>query len=124
MGLPGSGKTTLANILCDYVCEADDYFCKDNIYNFDASKLHEAHKQCYDNTKDVLERKHDVAVSNTFLSTWERKKYIELAKEYNANIIVIECTGNFKSIHNIPEKTMENMKRRYEPFNRFKEIGY
>jgi len=48
-GLPGSGKSTFANFIWnDYaICEADKFFTdKEGNYNFDASKLKEAHKWC------------------------------------------------------------------------------
>jgi len=45
-GLPGSGKTSFASAIWnDYaVCEADKFFYdKEGNYNFDGSKLKEAH---------------------------------------------------------------------------------
>ena len=48
-GLPGSGKSTFANwIWNEYaICEADKFFYdKEGNYNFDATKLSQAHKWC------------------------------------------------------------------------------
>ena len=48
-GLPGSGKTSFASAIWnDYaVCEADKFFYdKKGNYNFDGSKLKEAHAWC------------------------------------------------------------------------------
>ena len=44
-GLPGSGKSTLAELLGGKHLEADMYFIRglDNVYQFDASKLKDAH---------------------------------------------------------------------------------
>ncbi len=46
-GLPGSGKTTLAHLIANGVCSADDYFTdSEGNYNFDGSKLKHAHEDC------------------------------------------------------------------------------
>ena len=48
-GLPGSGKSTFANNITNEfsVCEADKFFYdKEGNYNFDATKLSQAHKWC------------------------------------------------------------------------------
>ena len=50
-GLPGSGKSTFANTITNEfsVCEADKFFYdKEGNYNFDATKLSQAHKWCRD----------------------------------------------------------------------------
>lgn len=124
MGISGSGKSTLANKLCDYVCEADQYFYDDKgNYNFNPKKLGQAHTECYINTKELLQKGHDVAVANTFLTVKERKKYIYLAEILSINLVVIECTGDYGNIHNVPEETIIRMKNCYQPFNRFKEMA-
>jgi len=45
-GLPGSGKSTFANLLGGIHVEADQYFIQDGEYKFDASKLKQAHNWC------------------------------------------------------------------------------
>jgi len=45
-GLPGSGKSTLAKSLGGMRIEADQYFMYEGKYEFDASKLKEAHAWC------------------------------------------------------------------------------
>ena len=45
-GLPGSGKSTFANLLGGIHVEADQYFMQDGEYKFDASKLKQAHNWC------------------------------------------------------------------------------
>ena len=48
-GIPGSGKSTFANLIWNSyaICEADKFFYdKDGNYNFDPSKLKQAHEWC------------------------------------------------------------------------------
>lgn len=43
----------------------------------------------------------------------EMRPYFEMAVYLSAQIQVIECLGSFGSIHNVPEETVQKMKRRY-----------
>lgn len=52
-------------------------------------------------------------VSNTFTTQREVNPYLDLAKEYGYKVNIIECKGNFGSIHNVPPETIEKMKRRW-----------
>ena len=119
-GLPGSGKSTLARSLeydVDYYkhLEADQYFISDyHQYKFDASKLRQAHAWCLREAEDVLIRGYSAVVSNTFTTKKELKPYFELAKKYNIIPTVILCQNNFVSIHNVPEETIEKMKKRFQ----------
>jgi len=114
-GLPGSGKSTLARSLEDFHIEADQYFIGDyDQYEFDASKLREAHAWCLREAEDVLIRRYSAVVSNTFTTKKELKPYFELAKKYNIIPTVILCQNNFGSIHNVPEETIEKMKKRFQ----------
>jgi len=59
-GLPGSGKTSFASAIWnDYaVCEADKFFYdKEGNYNFDGSKLKEAHAWCKQEVETRMSRK-------------------------------------------------------------------
>ena len=119
-GLPGSGKTTLAKTIDNdsvfyYRIEADNYFCGANgKYNFDASKLHAAHSWCISIAEDIISKGHRVIVSNTFTTKKELKPYFDIAKRYNIIPTVILCQNNFGSIHNVPEETLEKMKKRFQ----------
>ena len=90
-GLPGSGKSTYAKTLVQPSAhfEADQYFVRGGKYNFDPSKLKDAHADCLARTrKAMVEGKHKrVAVSNTFTMKWEVQPYIDLAKELGWNYL-------------------------------------
>lgn len=115
-GLPGSGKTTLAERIAPIVCSADDYFTDENgRYNFDPRRLRHAHDYCLRKTRKALSAGVDaVAVANTFTQSREAKKYFEAAEDYGYSVFVVECQSQFGSIHNVPEAAVEAMKERWE----------
>ena len=113
-GLPGSGKSTYAKSLGIPHFEADMYFIKDGEYKFDASKLMFAHAWCLFKVRDVLATGQDVAVSNTFTTNKEMKVYIEDAKEFRYDIVIVEMRNNYGSIHNVPDITIQRMIARWE----------
>jgi predicted kinase len=110
-GLPGSGKSTLAKTLAEKYnfnhFEADMFFMQNGEYTFDRNKLKEAHKWCQEQVEEYLFMGHNVVVSNTFVKLWEIEPYEKLAKKYFAEINIIECNGQYQSIHNIPEETIK-----------------
>lgn len=117
-GVAGSGKSTLAHkIKSEYsgsrpvfVFEADDYFNKSGEYEFDATKLNQAHKECLHNTIDKLkDEKNLVIVSNTFTMIRELTPYVTL----DDAPIVIEMSNQYDSIHDVPKETIEKMKQRF-----------
>lgn len=126
-GLPGSGKTTFANFLMDFtlyditVCmfAADDYFMDEHgNYNFDASKLGAAHKQCETLTEESMASPDDetvIIVHNTFTTEKELKPYLSLAKKYGFDVttMIIENRHGNKSVHGVPQEVMDKMKARF-----------
>jgi predicted kinase len=116
-GLPGSGKTTLAESIASVSeaehFEADMYFMKDGVYCFDKNQIGVAHKWCYEKTWNQLCKKETVIVSNTFTTVKELKMYFELALEFEILPQVILCQSNYGSIHNVPNETLLSMKNRF-----------
>jgi len=53
-------------------------------------------------------------VSNTFTTIKELRPYFDIAKELNIVPTVLLVQGNFKSVHNVPEKTLQKMKARFQ----------
>ena len=116
MGLPGSGKTTLAKSLNLNFYEADQYFEKFNNNKFDHKLLKKAHQYCYESVKQELERGKSTVVSNTMTSKEELKEYEDLAKTLNVKFvsIILENRHNGNSAHNVPISSIEQMKKRFD----------
>lgn len=115
-GLSGSGKTTLAHQLSSVVYSADDWFTDSaGDYNFDASKLGEAHDNCQRNVEYAMTQKApNIAVANTFSQAWEAEPYFKLAKKFNYSTFVVECQNSFENVHGVPQETINAMKERWE----------
>ncbi len=125
-GLPGSGKTSFASAIWnDYaVCEADKFFYdKEGNYNFDPSKLKEAHTWCKNQveTKMIDHQNNqqyypEIAVSNTFTQEWEMEDYFKLAEKYGYKVVslIIENRHGGQNVHGVPEDKLQIMKDRFQ----------
>ena len=116
-GLPGSGKSTFANLLGGIHVEADQYFMQDGEYKFDASKLKQAHNWCKLRVEHSMEDGVDkITVSNTFTQEWEMDAYFELAEKYGYQIscLIVENRHDSKNIHGCPDDKIKQMRNRFE----------
>jgi NEDD4-binding protein 2 len=125
-GLPGSGKSTFANYMfSNNIFEADKYFYdEDGTYNFDVTKLHAAHKWCQlrvehameDNLESNGQYFSEIVVSNTSTTEKELEPYLKLAEKYDYKVVslIVENRHGNKSVHNVPNETMEKMRNRFD----------
>ncbi len=116
-GLPGSGKTTLAHLIANGVCSADDYFTdSEGNYNFDGSKLKHAHEDCRSRVEAHMGYNEPlVAVANTFTQDWEMEPYFKLAEEYGYMVqsIIVENRHGGENVHGVPDEAIIKMKNRF-----------
>ena len=123
-GIPGSGKSTFAKTLGGTHFETDMYFIdpKTGKYNFDASKLKEAHAWCQNSVNTAMVLNHTsgenetIVVSNTFTQEWEMEPYFELAKTYGYTVfsIIVENRHGGQNQHGVPIDKLEAMRKRFE----------
>ena len=116
-GLPGSGKSTLAKSLGGKHFEADMYFVRDGEYNFDVTKLKEAHEWCRSSVGGLMiNEEPKLVVSNTFTQEWEMKPYFDLARNYGYRVhsLIVENRHGGINEHGVPEEKLEQMKNRFE----------
>ena len=116
-GLPGSGKSTLAESLGGSHMEADKYFTYEGKYEFDVTKLKDAHDWCQNAVKVFMENKSKrVVVSNTFTQEWEMTPYFELAEKHGYKVYSLICENRHGGVneHGVPEDKLKLMKNRFE----------
>lgn len=115
-GIPGSGKSTMARSMIEYEhYEADMFFTDNNgAYNYDRDKIKDAHEWCQRETFKALASGKRVVVSNTFTRRFEMEPYFEMAKTFGIEPNIIEATGQWDSVHNVPKETIEKMRARFE----------
>lgn len=115
-GIPGSGKTTYAKSLGILHIEQDMYLVQGGEYRWFKEAVGDAVIFCK-SVADVAFNSHvDFVVSNTFTRVWEMKWYLDKAKFHGYEVEVIKCTGNYGSVHNVPDSAMEAMRARWEDF--------
>lgn len=116
-GIPGSGKTTFAKLITNAICCTDDYFMHNGNYIWDSNKLNIAHNWCQRKCKRFMKANIErIVVANTSTTERELKPYYDLAKKYNYRIfsIIVENRMSTKSIHSVPNETIEKMKNRFQ----------
>lgn len=117
-GLPGSGKSTLAQkfeSLGYKHLEADQYFVdQEGNYNFDVTKLGDAHKWCQDNADFVMDYGKNLVVSNTFTTEKELQPYLDLADKYDYIVtsLIVERRHLGINLHGVPQETIVKMEKR------------
>ena len=123
-GLPGSCKSTKGRKLSQeydaVICSADFFF--EELGEFDAAKLSQAHNFCKNAFINALGSNKNVIVDNTNTTYSEMEFYIEYAKEKHEIYLVYsdsdwrndinECYR--KTIHNVPLETIKKMAARFE----------
>ena len=123
-GVPGSGKTTVAELLSDGalldypICCADDYFTDENgVYNWYPSGIKKAHEASQAKCKTaMLHEVERIIVANTNTTEKEMKPYYDMAKEFGYKVfsLIVENRHGGENSHEVPEATIEKMKNRFD----------
>lgn len=119
-GIPGSGKSTYARSLGCLHLEADMYFVRHGVYTYDKAHIEDAHKWCLDNTISNLQDGLDVVVSNTFPRKWEFQPYVDFCVAKGIPFTIVVMSGEYQSVHTVPQDVVDKMKERFEPYNVYK----
>lgn len=123
-GLSGSGKSTKARALGEngVVLGSDDFWGPE--YNFDKSKIGEAHQWNQERVLDALQKGiSPVVVDNTNCQFWEMKKYVEMAQEHGYDVEFQESDTPWKfdadelfarNTHGVPIEVIRQMLMNWE----------
>ena len=127
VGLPGSGKSTFIKKLptAPVICSADNYFeTPEGGYNFDATKLGNAHTQCRNKAALAMhQQKPTIVIDNTNLTDKEREPYETLAEQNGYKILYVVFEPNKQNIkklaqrnlHGVEAAKLEVMLKRFRP---------
>ena len=127
-GICGSGKSTLAKSIGGTHLEADMYFMEDGGYQFDITRLKDAHQWCQDSVEEAMTWDENpeieflsagvskIVVSNTFTQEWEMQPYFDLAEKYGYKTysLIVENRHGGVNEHGVPEDKLGLMKKRFE----------
>ena len=126
-GVPGCGKSTTAKLLGagspGYAhFEADMFFMENGVYNFNPSKLKDAHEWCKNSVEHAMLLNHTtghnsvIIVSNTFTQDWEMEPYYDLAKNWDYTVfsLIVENRHGGVNEHGVPEDKLQAMKDRFQ----------
>lgn len=131
-GLPGSGKSHAAKNFGGFVLSTDNYFMVDGVYQFNPTKIGQAHAETQLLTKACMEWLTPLLViDNTNIRLWEMKPYLLLAKEYNYKVSFAypetpwandpeECAK--RNTHGVPLESVVRMHNNFEHFRSLDEI--
>ncbi|XP_055695999.1 uncharacterized protein LOC129797449 [Lutzomyia longipalpis] len=141
-GLPGSGKTHLAEKIVDHtvggdyrrhIFSSDDFFYDVNgVYHYNIDKLSDAHSF---NQNNVFKRAYDgwspIIVDNTNMRLWEMLVYCKYAIRFGYIVRVMQPTTPWawnattlsqKNRHQVPRDSIERMLLKYEKLNSENEL--
>jgi predicted kinase len=116
-GIPGAGKSTFAHTLSKAVCCADDYFANGDEYRWFDDKIDIAHAWCERKCERFMKIGiSKIVVANTSTTQKEMQPYFNLAKQYGYKTfsIIVENRHGNKSVHNVPEESLQKMRDRFE----------
>lgn len=119
-GTPGSGKSTYAEKVFvkkhGFIHLENDMFLydKDGNYVWTPEKAKEAMQKCYNETAKALAAGKDVVVTNVFVTFKSTRRYLELAKKYNAEFKIFRKDKDYGNVHNVPEKTLKQFKAAFQ----------
>ena len=122
-GVSGSGKSTYARKHFPEAIRlsADDYFLQDAKWNFDPTKLTEAHAECFSkflfHLASPASKEEVIVVDNTNCSAWEIAPYVLAATSFGFEHEIItlfvpwnkleECAR--RNVHNVPTNVISKM---------------
>jgi len=116
-GWPGSGKSHLVSTHLQgfQKAETDDYYYNSKgEYKYTKSKAKSAHQKCRVEVKKALQAGRHCAVANPMTELRGVAEYLHIAHDLGANIVIIECDGDYQNIHGIHERTVSRYKRDFE----------
>ena len=122
-GIAGSGKSTLAKKMIAEGKAAEhweaDMWMRDitGEYEFNPKRLGFCHNLCGMKINLAMSKGLNVIQSNTNLRRCDLDNYIDDAKGYGYNVVIIKLSTNYGSIHGVPAEKIASMKDLLDRFD-------
>jgi predicted kinase len=124
-GIPYSGKSTLAQRICErhapnaHWWEADMFFETDKGYIYNKELISQAHQWCKNRTYQSLKNgSNPVIVANTFTQMWQMVPYFNMCREFGCKLRIIELHTQYNpNHHNVPAEAIARFIRNWEPID-------
>ena len=120
-GLPGSGKSDLAWMLWKTmgatICSADYYFYDGDEYDFDATRLGDAHAKCKEDFMHAINNGEEVIVVDNANTQYKEFEWYDLNAVHHGYLIrhiIVENRHGGVSPHDVPYSTIQKMRNRFE----------
>jgi len=108
-----AGKSTFAELISEpkIIVSADFFYEKEGRYDFDATKIGQAHASCRKAFDEALINPvvHNIVVANTNTKPSDYEYYVKEGEKVGARItyVILERRHDNKNDHNIPEHVLE-----------------
>ena len=117
-GVPGSGKTTFANVMfpgCLHL-ENDMFHIHSGKYEWSAKRQEDAINWCVSTASSALRCGMDVVVSNTFTKSRYIDPYRRIAEAIGCDFSVYRMTGSFQNVHGLNKELVESFRISFEDY--------
>lgn len=131
-GLPGSGKSHVAKKLVGngVIHSTDNYFVNGGAYKFDEQNILRFHNlNLMDSIESMKNGVSPIIIDNTNIISSHCKSYVEEAKIYGYDVVVVEPCAEWafdieelikRNVHDVPRDVIERMLEIYEDHDVFK----
>lgn len=108
-GVSGSGKSSFCDLISEpkIICCADFFFESDGKYNFDASKLGQAHAKCREDFDNALANPYidNIIIANVNSKPSDYRYYVDTATMAGAKItyVILEKRHHNVNVHTVPD---------------------
>lgn len=121
-GIPGSGKSTVADYIAGRsrepasIFSADSFHVVDGRYKWDSAKLAWAHDRCFEGfTRTAVDGKRKLLIVDNTNVTWcQMAPYVRVAEVFGYEVSIVEMHCSIldsikRNVHDVPEETICNM---------------